>query len=233
MKRSQIAVIAVLALAIAGTAAWFFSQPNRAASDPAPAAPQGSAPPLAGAPRAAGVTTLAVDASSSQARYRVREQLASVSFPIDAVGTTRDISGVVAFAEDGRVLADRSSITVNVTRLQSDQARRDNFIRTNTLETQRYPEVHFIPTEVRGLPMPLPAEGEVPITIAGELTIKNVTRPVQWTGTATFTPEGMTVSANTVITFEEFQIAKPRVALVLSVADEIRLEVDAHFRKQS
>ena len=148
---------------------------------------------------------------SSQARYRVREQLASVSFPIDAVGTTRDISGVVVFAEDGRVLADRSSITVNVTRLQSDQARRDNFIRTNTLETQRYPEVHFIPTEVRGLPMPLPAEGEVPITIAGELTIKNVTRPVQWTGTATFTPEGMTVSANTVITFEEFQIAKPRV----------------------
>ena len=71
------------------------------------------------------------------------------------------------------------------------------------------------------------------MTIRGELTIRNVTRPVEWSGTAYFTPDGMRVEAATQITFQEFEMTKPRVGFLLSVADEIRLEADITFRRSS
>lgn len=231
MKTKQIVAVA-LAIVIVGAAAWFTSLSNRASSEVVPPEPRTSSSSAARESAGAAVT-LAVDGATSLARYRVREQLAGFSFPNDAVGTTRTVSGMVALDANGKVLSDRSAITVNLTRLQSDQSRRDNFVRMNTLETNRYPEAHFVPTEIRGLPATLPTEGEASIAIVGELTVKNVTRSVEWTGTATFSPEGMNVTAGTVITFEQFGISKPRVASVLSVADEIRLEVEMRFLKQS
>lgn len=180
-----------------------------------------------------GATLLTVVHESSLARYRVREQFVNVQAPNDAIGTTRGVAGTVAISPDGSVIQERSSIVVNVASLQSDQSRRDNFIKSNTLHTQRFPDVRFVPTEIKGLTAPLPTQGSADITITGLLTIRDVTRPVEWRGTAHFTPDGMRVTADTVITFQQFEIDKPRVALVLSVADEIRLEVDILFRKEA
>jgi hypothetical protein len=46
------------------------------------------------------------------------------------------------------------------------------------------------------------------------------------TGTADFASATVTGTASTAFTFEDFQITKPRVAVVLSFADTIRLEYD-------
>lgn len=179
----------------------------------------------------AGGARLEVVPASSVARYRVREQLAGFSFPNDAVGATSSIEGTVLFDEEGRVIADGSSIRVNVSTLRSDQSRRDNFLRMSSLQSQRFPYVTFQPVEVTGLPHPLPSEGSAEIVIAGDLTIRNVTRRVEWTGTAHFRPDGMRVEASVAVTFAQFQMDKPRVATVLSVADEIRLEAEIDFRR--
>lgn len=185
------------------------------------------------APETGEALLLTIDPRHSSALYRVREQFVNVQVPVDAVGTTQSVSGTVAINADGSVIQESTSISVNLATLRSDQSRRDNFIKNNTLQTQRYPEARFVPTDVKGLPFPLPHEGSADVTIAGLMTIRDVTRPVQWQGTAHFTPDGMRVTAATVITFEEFGISKPRVALVLSVADEIRLEADIYLLKTS
>ena len=232
MSSNRIVIVAVALLLVVG-AAWFAGQSNRASSDAPPALHREEPAPAPDAARAGSATVLEVDSQSSSALYRVREQFVNVEFPVDAVGTTHEISGVVVVAADGSVLADQSVIAVNLGALQSDQARRDNFIKSNTLRTQEYPEAHFVPTEIRGLPAPLPDEGEAAVTIAGLLTIHDVTRPVEWRGTAHLSPDGMRVTASAEITFDQFEISKPRVALVLSVADEIRLETDIYFRRSS
>ena len=92
----------------------------------------------------------------SEARYRVREQLAGINFPSDAVGTTNAVEGRISLDAQGHVLTNDSRLTVDLRRLQSDKDRRDNYIRRNTLETDRYPMAVFVPTEVRGLPFPSP-----------------------------------------------------------------------------
>ena len=125
--------------------------------------------------RAAPVRYVVV-ADGSEVRYRVREQLVGLSFPNDAVGATSAVEGVIAFDAQGRLPPGDSRFTVDLRTLRSDEARRDNYLRRNTLETDRYPTVTFVPTEARRLPIPFPRSGSVPFELVGDLTVKEATR---------------------------------------------------------
>jgi polyisoprenoid-binding protein YceI len=180
-----------------------------------------------------GATRYAIQAESSEVRYRVREQLAGLNFPNDAVGATRVIEGAIVLDAQGRVVPDESRFTVDLRTLQSNEARRDNYLRRNTLETETYPTVTFVPAEARRLPFPLPASGSVPFELVGDLTVKDVTRRVTWQSTATFDGPKISVSARTAFHFGDFGLRQPRVSVVLSVEDDIKLEADLTLRRGS
>jgi polyisoprenoid-binding protein YceI len=172
-----------------------------------------------------GASTITVT-EGSEALYRINEQLARRDLPNDAIGTTSDVEGQIVFSDDGTVDGEQSKITVGVRSLRSDSDRRDSYIQRNSLESNRYPEVTIAVTEIRGLSWPLPTSGEVSFEMVGDLTIRDQTRPVTWETTATFTDGGVEGLAKTVVTFEQYEMTKPRVAIVLSVVDEIRLEIN-------
>ncbi len=178
---------------------------------------------LLGAPSTALAVTYTVQ-EESEASYRVREQLARLNFPNDAVGVTEGVSGSIVLGDDGSVL-EGSEIVVDVSQLQSDESRRDGYLQRNTLESDTYPEVVFVPTELRGLTFPLPASGEAELEILGALSVRDVTRDVVWQGTAMFEGAQVAIAASTSFTFSAFEIEKPSVMSVLSVADDIVLEV--------
>jgi polyisoprenoid-binding protein YceI len=167
--------------------------------------------------------------SGNVARYRVREQLARFDFPNDAVGVTSAINGALVLAADGSVLRDASRFEIDLTTLESDNARRDNYVRRNTLETERYPLAIFEPIGIDGLVFPLPRSGELELTVQGDLTVHGVTRRTTWAVTAVAAGDSFTGSAVTEFTFSDFGMAIPRVASVLSVRDLIRLEYDFHL----
>ena len=169
--------------------------------------------------------TYEIVSALSEARYRVREQLANVSLPNDAVGVTSAVSGTVLFDESGNVLSD-SQIVVDLSTLQSDQNRRDGFIKRETLQTDTFPNAVFVPTELRGLEFPLPESGTANFEILGNLTIRDVTREVVWQAEAEFDGDTVAVEATTGFTFDDFSLTQPRVFLVLSIEDTIGLEVD-------
>jgi polyisoprenoid-binding protein YceI len=167
----------------------------------------------------------------SEVRYRVREQLAGLNFSNEAVGTTSAVNGSITFQIQGRVLSGESRFAVDLRTVRSDEARRDNYIRRNTLEADRFPTVVFVPTEVRGPSFPLPQTGTASFQIVGDLTLRDVTRRVTWETTATFNSEGVNLQARTAFRFREFGLSIPRVAVVLSVEDNIRLEADLVLRR--
>lgn len=177
-------------------------------------------------------TRLVLNAANSVARYRVREQLAGVDFPNDAVGETRALSGEIVLDDAGAVVAARSRITVDLRSLKSDRERRDGYIQRRTLETEQHPNAELVVTGIRGAPTPLPTSGEMAFTLTGNLTIRGVTRPTTWQVTATASPDGYRGTAKTTFTFEQFELTKPRVAVVMSVEDQIALELDFHFEKR-
>ena len=173
-----------------------------------------------------GGVELTLASGANEARYRVREQLANLPAPIDAIGKTQQVSGAIVLDKSGKVVPAQSKITINLASLTSDESRRDGFIQRRTLQTSQFPNAIFTVTEVTGLPAALPNEGDHTFMLTGDLTIKDVTKPVSWDVTASFSPQEVTGSANTSITFEQFELDKPSVLIVLSLADTLKLEID-------
>jgi polyisoprenoid-binding protein YceI len=114
----------------------------------------------------------------------------------------------------------------------SDQNRRDGFVRGRLLDAEQYPSIVLVPTDVRGVALPLPTSGTRPIEMTADLTVRGVTRPTIWKGTARFQDGRVTGSAATAFTFDEVQIDQPRVPVLLSVADTIHLEIDFDLIRQ-
>ena len=188
-------------------------------------------PPVPARAQDRGPVRYAVVAEGSEVRYRVREQLVGLNFPNDAVGVTGAVEGGVAFDAQGRVVPGDSRFTIDLRTLRSDEARRDNYVRRNTLETDRYPTVTFVPTEARRLPVPLPQSGTVPFELIGDLTVQDATRRVTWDATAAFDGPKVTIRARTAFRFGDFGLRVPRVSVVLSVEDDIKLEADLVLRR--
>jgi polyisoprenoid-binding protein YceI len=168
---------------------------------------------------------LVLDASTSQAMYHAHEQLVGKSLPSEAVGTTRSVAGSVVIAADGSVAADQSRITVDLSKLQSDESRRDNFIKSDTLQTSRYPMATFVPQQVQGLPTALPTSGSATFQLLGDLTVHGVTKPVTWQVTAQFADTTVSGNATTDVKLTDFGMTPPRVGPVLNLEDGLTLEL--------
>ncbi|HJO81056.1 MAG: YceI family protein [SAR202 cluster bacterium] len=160
------------------------------------------------------------------ARYRVNEQLARRELPNDAVGETSGIAGSIVFDADGVILSATSQLSIDLRTLKSDETRRDNYIRDRTIQTARFPTADFTPRSTEGLLWPLQIEGQTTFKLLGDMTMHGVTTAVAFDVTASFSGDQITAKAGTTITFEQFGMSKPRLFLIVSVADEIKLELE-------
>lgn len=197
----------------------------------APAAPVAS-PALPAASSTVAYRFVTVTAGNA-ARYRIREQLVGLDLPNDAVGETKNVTGVVSVDDKGKLIPAESKFTVDVSNLVSDKDRRDGFVRRRVLETDQYPTVTLVPTEIRGISIPLPTSGSRTFDIIGNLTVRGVTRQTTWKVAADFSPAGLNGKAVTSFTFKDFSIEQPRVPVVLSVDETIKLELDFSMVKEA
>ena len=228
-------VIAVMLPAVFGAIAL---QCSPADTDAATTASAKGAPSAEAVPAQTKSSTVAelrfvVAPMGNEVRYRIREQLVRVDLPNDAIGKTADITGGIALTAGGQIIPSQSKFVASVGSLKSDRDRRDGFVRRNVLETDRYPTVEFTPTAFRGLPTALPTSGSHTFDVIGNLTVKGVTKPTTWRVKAEAKNGQVTGSASTAFTFPDFNIEQPRVPIVLSVADTIKLEYDFRLVQQN
>jgi polyisoprenoid-binding protein YceI len=175
---------------------------------------------------------LVLASTGNAARYRVRERLMGHDFDNDAIGETKNLTGAIAFDSNGKVIGEGSKFTVDAGTFVSDKNRRDGFVRGRLLEADQFPTVMLVPTSVRGMTIPLPKTGSRPFEMTGDLTVRGVTRPTAWNGTVQFKDGAVSGSAATAFTFNDIQMEQPRVPVLLSVADTIRLEIDFNLVQQ-
>jgi polyisoprenoid-binding protein YceI len=142
------------------------------------------------------------------------------------VGRTSDVAGTILFDASGAVLADRSRITVDLTKLESDSPMRDQYVRRATLKTTQFPTADFVVTATPGLPIPLPISGTAAFELVGDLTVHGVTRPTTWQATATFAEGAVTGMATTTVLITDFGMEPPKAGPVLGIEDAVRLELD-------
>ena len=99
-------------------------------------------------------------------------------------------------------------------------------MRVRLLQVEEHPTITLAPTALLGLTLPLPSSGTKTLELVADLTVRGVTRPTRWRVNAEFHDGRVSGTASTAFTFEDFQMEKPRVRSVLSVADSITLEYD-------
>ena len=163
----------------------------------------------------------------TKARYKVTEQLAGISFPSDAVGTTEAITGAIIINPDGTI-APESKISVDLKTLTSDQSLRDGYIQQRTLETEKFPALVIVPKRAVGLPAPLPAgqQAQAGFQLIVDMTLHGVTKETTWNVVATFGNTSVGGRATTTVQFADFNMTKPSLARLLSVDDKIQLEIE-------
>ncbi|HZO18478.1 MAG TPA: YceI family protein [Gemmatimonadaceae bacterium] len=172
-----------------------------------------------------------VAATGNEVRYRVREQLVGFDLPNDAIGKSAQIIGGITLDDSGRVVREASRFTVDAATFVSDRDRRDNYVRGRLLTAAQHPTIELVPTALRGLAMP--PSGSATFQLVGDLTVRGVTRPTTWSVTAQLEDEAVTGSASTRFAFTDFEMEKPRVRSVLSVADTIALEYDFNLVREA
>ena len=220
-RSAALTIVGLLATACAGAANVAVAPTSVV---PTTAAPTTAAP--TATPATAGLAWTVSDAS--KATVRVREQLAGVSLPSDAVLTATGASGSFSLSADG-TFASGSTISFDLRTLASDSRDRDNFIKQGTLRVTQFPTATFVPTKATGLTLPLPASGDLSFTMTGTMTIHGKDKVVTFAVKATRAGADLmaTATADPSWTFEDFGMSAPSSNFrVISVVDEIRLVID-------
>jgi polyisoprenoid-binding protein YceI len=161
--------------------------------------------------------------------YTIVPEESAARYQTEAVGETQAIIGQFGFGEDGLPLP-CSRFDVDLRTLQSDQARRDNYLYQNTLEAETYPLATFVLRSVEGMDAPLAEGEETTVRLIGDLTLRDVTKLVAWEANVTVVDGALTGTAATAFEMPDFSIEPPSVPMVLSLDETIRLEVDLTAR---
>jgi polyisoprenoid-binding protein YceI len=201
--------------------------PAAPAPTTAPAAvPTASAPTTAPAEAQAGVPRIfEIVQAESQARFLIDEVLRGE--PITVVGSTDQVAGQIAINAADPAQAQVGVIQINARALATDNSFRDRAIRNAILQTDRYELISFTPTELRGLPAQVNLGEPFSFQILGELTIRDVTRPVTFDLSVTpLSPDEISGIATTSLLYRDFALNIPEVPSVDLVADEVRLELE-------
>ena len=158
----------------------------------------------------------------STAKYSIGERLARFDTPITAEGVTGQVIGELIFDDEGKTSKD-SFIRIDATSFKSDENKRDNWVRRNGGLGQ---EITFAVTNFESLPWPLPSTGSAIFVIRGDMTVSGTTVSTFWDTTAEFSAKEIVGVARTSITWDQFNLSKPRLPFIISVDDEIFLELN-------
>ena len=105
---------------------------------------------------------------------------------------------------------------------------RDGYVLRNTLQTDQFPNMEIVPKKLIGLASPLPAgnQAQVGFQLIADTTLHGVTKETTWTVVAVMGGAAVGGTAKTTIDFATFNMTKPSLARLVSVKEEIHLEIE-------
>jgi polyisoprenoid-binding protein YceI len=190
--------------------------------------PTASASPLTSG-QAAGSWTVA---KNSVAGYRVREQLAFVGAPSDAVGRTSAITGSMTLTQAGSdYTVTAATFTVDVSTLTSDRAMRDQRIHSIGLQSNQYPKATFTLTSPVSVPAAASNGQVVKVSAVGDLSIHGTTRSLTIPMTAKLNGSQIEVAGSITFPFSQFNMTPPNIGGFVSVQNNATMEFDLLFAR--
>ena len=164
--------------------------------------------------------------------YRVRERLANLSADSDAVGRTNAVTGTATIATSGDGPAvTAAEFTVDMTTITSDRGMRDNRLRNDGIETDRFPTSTFTLTTPVAIPAAAIGGAQVDVILHGDLSLHGVTKTVDIPAAAQLNGGVVQVLGSLDFPFADFAINPPNIAGFVSVEDHGTLEFQVNLTK--
>ena len=162
--------------------------------------------------------------AGSQAGYRMREIFVGGAAKSEAVGRTSDVVGsFVIDTKNGSLRVRSAKIVVGIGSLTSDKPGRDDWLKTNALQTSVHTSAVFELTEE--LSIGATRDGEVmKRDMQGRLSLHGVTGPVAISIQARRTGDLIDIVGSTRIVLADFGIETPFVPGIVSTDDTGLLE---------
>ncbi|MGD2077430.1 MAG: YceI family protein, partial [Chloroflexota bacterium] len=161
-----------------------------------------------------------ISQADSEVRFELDEDLRGQRQTV--VGLTDQIAGEIAVDLADLSTAQVGVIQINARTLQTDNNFRNRAIQNEILDTGNYEFITFSPTSIEGLPASASIGEEVEFVLGGDLTIRDVTNPVQFIVRATAAAEDQLVGTATASVFrEDYGLQNPSVPNVANVEEEV------------
>lgn len=212
-------LVAAIVLVIGGGFAVFALRGSDAPPPPELSAPAADATATATPAPAGRATWEVTPGEPTFVGYRVREEFVTFGV-VDAVGRTNEVSGTVEIDSD---TVQAAELETDMTKLRSDESRRDDALRGRGIETDRFPTASF---ELTG-PFELSSE---PVRARGRLTLHGETHPIVARVSGQRSGEAIELVGSAPIEFADFAIEPPSVAGFVTVRDTGRLEFRLRLR---
>lgn len=149
--------------------------------------------------------------TGSEAGYRLNEVLNGTDVVV--TGRTSDVTGTLTIDDDNKTLS-AAEIEVDVTTIKTDNDRRDNYFRTNTVNTAENPKGTFKLTKPVTLKEELTGSAVVTAEVTGDLTLNGVTKEVTLNVDVAKKGSNIQVAGVIPITFADYNIEAPSLGFV-------------------
>jgi hypothetical protein len=153
----------------------------------------------------------------SEATFTVREKLSRLPLPNDAVVRTTAVTGELHL--DGRP----SVFEIDLHKLGSDQARRDQYIRQTMFPSD--PVAVFTVDDVGALPSGFTDGDTVTATVPGTLTLRGSDFPISFEVEARDDGEVIFIVGRTSFVWADLEIPPPNIGQFVQVEDEVKVEI--------
>ena len=219
----------VVVVAVAGFLFIYFVLFPTSSPKPFSLTSSASGAPVSANTRFAGRWTIA---TGSVAGYRVREKLGFLPAEDDAVGRTSAITGTATLAEAGHVVTVRAaSFTVEVSELKSDQAMRDQHIRTIGIQSATYPTATFVLSTPLTLPTSAVNGDVVHTSVAGVFNIHGTSRRETVPLEMRLSNSEIQAVGSLTFPWSEFNMTAPSVGGFVSVTNHATMEFDLRLKR--
>jgi len=168
-----------------------------------------------------------VPAGKSQVGYRVKEVLFGQS--TEGVGRTKFVDGDLTISENAVA---KASFTVQMASFMSDAAKRDVQFNNRIMDVMSYPTATFTLTSPISLPDNATSGDVVSAQATGKLTLRGVTKEVQFPVEAQLAGSTFTVVGSITIVFDDWGIPEPGLPGI-TVESEGLLEFSLEFSRKS
>lgn len=160
----------------------------------------------------------------TEARFLIYEDLRGE--PFTAVGVTTEVVGRINVNRADLAASQMGDILINARTFTTDSGNRDRAIRGPILNAEQFEFITFRPLAISGLSGAAEPGVEWSFTVEGELTVRDITRPVTFEVTARLGDgDVLEGEASATVLRSDFDLSVPSVPFVANVADEIGLEL--------